>query len=207
MEMIHVQIVDVRHDKRTGGGVVLLKEEDDANLDGRILPIFIGRYEATAIEIALNNEEPPRPMTHDLLRNILEELGISILAVEITEVRDETYFAEIVLSGGKDITAEGGTPREPQPDQFIRISSRPSDAIALSVRVDCPIVVNESVIDKSGVRPSEILGADENEEGDMASGEILEEDTETIVEEFKNFIKEVQPHDFDNPPPDSSPDK
>ncbi len=196
--MIPVQIVDVKHDKRTGGGVVLLKEEDDDNLDGRILPIFIGRYEATAIDIALNHEEPPpRPMTHDLLRNVLTELGVSILAVEITEVKDETYFAEIVLSHNRELEEQGEQPKEPAQEEFIKISARPSDAIALSVRAGCHIFVSDDVMDRAGVRPSEVLGP---EETDLPPDEISDEDTEVIVEEFKNFIEEVQPQDFDNPP-------
>lgn len=99
-----------------------------------VLPIWVGLYEANAIALQLEKIKTPRPMTHDLLKNVLAELGVGVDKVVITELKENTFYALIHLSGeGKSLT----------------IDSRPSDAIALALRVDAPIFVEEEVISKA----------------------------------------------------------
>lgn len=100
----------------------------------RILPIWIGVFEANAIALKIENISTPRPMTHDLLKNFLDKLGISIEKVVVTDVRDNTFYAMIHCRHNNKV---------------ITIDSRPSDAIALSLRVDVPIFVEEEVVKKA----------------------------------------------------------
>ncbi len=109
--------------------IVLLREVGG----DRFLPIWIGAVEATAIAFAQQGVVPPRPMTHDLFKDVLDAAGITLEQVRITEVRDNTYYAELVLSGG------------------LEISSRPSDSIALALRTGSPIYASEPLLDEAGV--------------------------------------------------------
>lgn len=127
-----VQVMDVMADRRNGQPIVLLEEKKG----GVLLPIWIGPAEAQAILMALRGVAPPRPMTHDLMRNLLRILRARILRVVITELREGTYFAFIeVEAGGKRFS----------------VDSRPSDAIALALRVKSPIYVKPRVM-ASGFR-------------------------------------------------------
>lgn len=110
--------------------VVILK---DPNAD-RYLPIWIGIFEAQAIALKLDNIVTPRPMTHDLLNNVLKDLSISVEKIVICDIRDNTYYAQIHLI--KD-------------NQKYVIDSRPSDAIALAVRCDCQIYANDEIMEKA----------------------------------------------------------
>lgn len=110
--------------------VVLLVDQGET----MALPIWIGQAEATAIAMQLQSVKPPRPMTHDLLRSVLQELHVSVTRIVVTEVKDSTYFAEIHL-------ASNGTP--------LVMDSRPSDAIALALRSEAPIFVTESVAEQA----------------------------------------------------------
>jgi len=114
------------------GFLVLLKGVEDP----RSLPIFIGAPEAQAIAIELNGVRPPRPLTHDLLKNVLEEFGARLERVEVHDLRDGTFYGRLVLS------VQG---RE------MEVDSRPSDAIALALRTDSPIFVAESVMNEAGL--------------------------------------------------------
>jgi bifunctional DNase/RNase len=115
--------------------IVLLRETEG---DRRVLPIFIGSPEATAIAFALERVETPRPMTHDLLKNLLEELDVSVERVVVTELRDSTFYAEIHLRRN---------------GQSHTVSSRPSDAIALAVRCSAPLFASEELLDEVGQEP------------------------------------------------------
>ena len=122
--------------------VVLLKEADGE----RYLPIWIGAVEATAIVAALEEMVPPRPLTHDLLRMAVESLGAEVDRAVVTEVRDNVFYAELVLTtGGGEVT----------------VSCRPSDAIALAVRTEAPLFAHHDVLDEAGVM---IKAAEEPEE-------------------------------------------
>ncbi|RLI75152.1 bifunctional nuclease family protein [Archaeoglobales archaeon] len=123
--------------------VVVLRAED-----GRVLPIYIGLAEALAIHSALKGEIPPRPMTHDLLVDILAKLNTRVEKVIIDELIDNTFYARLILR---------------QNDTTLEIDARPSDSIAIAVRLSCPIFVEESVLDEAGndELPSEFVEFDQ----------------------------------------------
>lgn len=137
--MIEVRIASLNADAATGQPIVLLKPLEDELLgrDGRMLPIWIGHPEATAILLALEGEEFPRPLTHDLLNNVIDALGATVMRVAVTRLEEGTYYAEIVLDAGA---------RE------VVLDARPSDSIALAVRCGCPIYVAEDVFLEAAVR-------------------------------------------------------
>jgi len=110
--------------------VVVLRAED-----GRLLPIYIGIAEAMAIHSALKNQVPPRPMTHDLLVDIIGKLNARVERVVIDDLIDNTFYARIILK---------------QNDHEIEVDARPSDSIAIAVRLACPIYVEEKVLDEAG---------------------------------------------------------
>ncbi len=137
--------------------IVLLKESDGE----RYLPIWIGAVEATAIAFALQGIQTPRPMTHDLLRDILNETDVTVERILINELVDQTFFATIRMS---------------QDGKAMEVSSRPSDAIALAVRINAPIYGAEEVLDQAGIE--------------------LKDEEETEVEKFREFLDQVSPEDF-----------
>jgi len=146
--MIEVVIDSIRVSLMSQHRVVILKE---ANSD-RLLPIWIGPYEADAITSELQEETPSRPMTHDLLKATIQELGARVAHVYISELRNDVYYARIVVE-----TDDG---------KQIEIDSRSSDAIALAVRVHVPIFVAQSVLDKAAIRPDEDVQDKIEEEGE-----------------------------------------
>lgn len=174
--MIELNLVGVRVELPTNTPILLLKESQGE----RFLPIFIGPAEAHAIVTALQGYEPPRPMTHDLLRNILDELGARVEYIAITELRDSTFFALIRL-------VLGGTTYD--------VSSRPSDAIALAVRIQVPIFAQEEVLEEASIH---IEGADLEAQGRALAGgrALLDASAEAELERFREFLEQVSPEDF-----------
>jgi bifunctional DNase/RNase len=146
---------------RPEASVLLLRETGGSQ---RILPIHIGWAEAQAIEWALAKMHTPRPMTHDLLKNVIDELGARVERIVVTELNGGTFYAEIAISLAGEVRA---------------ISARPSDAIALALRVEVPIFADEDVLAEAGVVPQQD-----------------EEQQEQVVEEFRAFIDQVNPDDF-----------
>lgn len=134
--MPFVRIHSLGLDQSTNQPVILLKEEDGP----RVLPIWIGQPEATAILIAIEGVTPPRPMTHDLLLSVLTAAGLVLDRIEITRLEEGTFFATLVLSGD---------------GRSILVDARPSDSIALAVRAQCPIVVTEDVLGQAGIVPDD----------------------------------------------------
>jgi bifunctional DNase/RNase len=157
--MIEMSLAGVRIELPTNSPIVLLRESGGE----RYLPIWIGQSEAAAIAIALQGVVTPRPMTHDLLKNILDEMAVEVDSISITELRDGTFYAVINMH-------RNGSAYE--------VSSRPSDAIALAVRLGCKIFANEDVVSEAG-----ILIPNEGEE-------------EEEVEKFREFLENVNPEDF-----------
>ena len=157
--MIEMSLAGVRLELPTNSPIVLLREASGE----RYLPIWIGQNEAAAIAIALQGVVTPRPMTHDLLKNILDEMAVQVDHIAITELRDGTFYALITMR-------RNGTAYE--------VSSRPSDAIALAVRLGCKIFANEEVLTEAA-----ILIPNEGEE-------------EEEVEKFREFLENVKPEDF-----------
>jgi bifunctional DNase/RNase len=161
--MIEMELVRVGVEPPTNVPVVLLRERNGA---GRVLPIFIGPPEAQAIALAMDGIETPRPMTHDLFKDVLDELGTVLERVVVTDLQDKTFYAELhLLHAGTRTT----------------VSSRPSDAIALAVRFGASIHASEAVLEAAAFTPSE-------------EGEEVEQ--EQVVEEFREFIENVNPEDF-----------
>jgi hypothetical protein len=132
-----MRLVGVRVELPTNNPIVLLREADGEH---RVLPIFIGAVEATAIAFALQGVVTQRPMTHDLMRDLLGELKINVERIVISDLRDGTFFAEIEMTAGGNRHA---------------VSSRPSDAIALAARLGTPIFANETVLDEAAVTVSD----------------------------------------------------
>jgi len=153
-----MSLAGVRIELPTNQPIVLLREAEGE----RFLPIWIGQAEAAAIALALQGVVTPRPMTHDLLKNILEEIAIQVESIVITELREGTFYAVINLQ-------RNGTSYE--------ISSRPSDAIALAVRLNCKIFASEEVLNEASIL---IPSGDDDEE----------------VEKFREFLENVNPEDF-----------
>jgi len=129
---VEMKIRGLMMDPVTNMPIVLLKESDSET----VLPIWVGIYEANAIALEIEKVSTPRPMTHDLLRNLLVGLEATVLKVVVTELRDDTFFAVIWLE---------------RDGQVLSIDSRPSDALALALRVDCPIFVEDEVLKNSKV--------------------------------------------------------
>ncbi len=152
--MNELDLVGVRVEMPSNQPIVLLRESGG----GRYLPIWIGAVEATAIALAQQGVVPVRPLTHDLLVDVLTALGQQLVQVRITELRDGVFYAVLVLSGGTEVSA------------------RPSDAIALAIRVGAQIVGSEEVLSEAG-----ITIADEQEDE---------------VEKFREFLEEITPEDF-----------
>jgi hypothetical protein len=125
---IEVKIRGLMMDPSSGTPIIILKDINSETM----LPIWVGAYEANAIALEIEKISPQRPMTHDLLRNIILEMGAQVERIVVTELRDNTFFAMIMM---KDRAGDA-----------LMIDARPSDAIALALRVDCPIFVNEEVI-------------------------------------------------------------
>jgi len=155
--MIELNLVGVRVELPTNQPIVLLREREG----DRYLPIWVGGTEATAIAFALQGIVPPRPLTHDLFQNVLEEVGVRIERIVITELKDGTFYAVIQMS-------RNGSSYE--------VSSRPSDAIALAVRVNVPIFANEEVLSEAAI--------------------VIRDDEEQEVEKFREFLEQVTPEDF-----------
>lgn len=124
-----LDVVGVRVEMPSNQPILLLKEMGGV----RYLPIWIGAVEATSIAFAQQGVEPPRPLTHDLMKDLLEALGAQIETVHITEVRDGVFYAAINIAGG------------------VSVSARPSDAIALALRTGAPILGSEALLASAGV--------------------------------------------------------
>ena len=159
--MVEMELLGVRLELPANAPILLLREVGGQR---RVLPIYIGGEEAKAIALALERVVTPRPMTHDLMKDLLDDLGASVERIVVTELRDSTFYAEIELrSGGR----------------AHRVSSRPSDAVALAVRVNSGIFASEEVLDEAAAPVAE--------ESD---------DQEDVVEQFREFIDQVRPEDF-----------
>ena len=153
--MNELTVVGVRVELPSNQPIVLLKE----TAGDRYLPIWIGAVEATAIAFAQQGVVPARPLTHDLLKDVLEANGAALTAVTITDLRDGVYYADLQFASG------------------VTVSARPSDAIALAMRSGTTIYAEESVLAEAGVA--------------------IPDEQESEVEEFKKFLDEVSPEDFE----------
>jgi bifunctional DNase/RNase len=149
-----LSVIGVRVELPTNQPIVLLREVDG----DRYLPIWIGAVEATAIAYEQQGVKPARPLTHDLLRDLLTALSAPLRAVEIVELKDSIFYADLLIGDS------------------VRVSARPSDAIALALRVGAPVRCAEQVLDEAGI--------------------IIPDEQEDEVEKFREFLDQVRPEDF-----------
>jgi len=163
--MLQVRIASLALDPRSSQPVIVLKPLADEPGTGMLLPIWIGHPEATAILLALEGAEPPRPLTHDLMKGMLEALDSFVERVEITRVEEGTFYAAITLRGEERTRV---------------IDARPSDSIALAIRMGAPIFVAEEVFESASV--ADEPGAVADEEAELAA--------------FRDFLDSVNPEDF-----------
>ncbi|MDL9937252.1 bifunctional nuclease family protein [Gordonia sp. ABSL1-1] len=160
--MSEMRVVGIRVEPPQSQPVLLLREVDGQ----RYLPIWIGQSEAASIALRQKGIEPPRPLTHDLIVNLINEFGHDLVEVRIVDMQEGTFYAEMVFAGD------------------VRISARPSDSIAVAMRADVPIIADESVLVEAG-----LLIPDEESEDEPAA-------SEDEVEKFKEFLDNVSPDDF-----------
>lgn len=153
-----MDVVGVRVELPSNQPIVLLKEKEGS----RYLPIWIGASEATAIATAMEGVQPPRPLTHDLMRSVIDAVGALAISVVITEMRDAVSYADLTL----DMSG-----------QRVKVSARPSDAVALAVRTGTPVLASQAVMDEAGVL-------------------FEDEDEEEAVEKFREFLEDVTVEDF-----------
>jgi len=166
--VVEVILRAVRVDVGTSTPLLLLEEVGGE----RVLPIFIGAPEATSIAYALQKLETPRPMSHDLLGHVITALGAKVFSVEITELVDNTFFANLRL------VRDGAE---------VEVSARPSDAVALALRVGAPILVNDELMAAEG----RVIELEDSEEADV------EERSESdLVAELREFLDKIRPEDF-----------
>lgn len=171
-DMVEVAIDSIRVSLMSQQRIVILRERDA----DRYLPIWIGVYEAESITIALQEVEVARPLTHDLLRNVFNQLNARILRVEVIALRDDTFFGNIVAE------VNGST---------LNIDSRPSDALAVAVRAHVPILVSRSVMDVAGIIPEEDI--QEKEEGELSAIEDVESsEPDERLDVFQDFLKGLE---------------
>jgi bifunctional DNase/RNase len=176
--MIEVTVDRIQVNLVSQSRVVILRETSG----NRFLPIWIGQFEAEAIAMFLQEVEAVRPMTHDLLKNLINGLGATLERVEIHDLRDDVFYARLMVRSGS---------------QQIEVDARPSDGIALAIRVHAPIYVAEVVMDRAGTTPE----ADIREKPD-GSAEAGEGPADDRLDVFKDFIQHL---DLGDEPPEKKP--
>ncbi len=178
--MVEMTVDSIRVSLMNYQRVVILKEK----MADRYLPIWIGPAEADAIAVKLQGVSVPRPLTHDLLCSTIDALGARVNSVIVTDLKNDTFYAKITLD------VDGGQ---------MEVDSRPSDALALAVRVEAPIYVDESVLDKAGILLDKETGKPIHEEmdgTDSKSKKVSEEEMEKLSA-FRDFIDTLDWEDFD----------
>jgi len=163
---IPVEVVGVRIEMPSNQPIVLLKEIEGS----RFLPIWVGAVEATSIAFAQQGLEAPRPLTHDLIRDVLDRVDISLASVHITAIVDGVFFAEL------NLRSDQGT--------LPALSARPSDAIAIALRTKSNILVDNDLLDQVGIDIPEQVASEVSAAGDQE------------LEAFREFLEQINPEDF-----------
>lgn len=169
--MRRVHITGIALEANTGAPLVVLREQDDPH---RLLPIFIGGPEASAIAIAATGQTPPVPLVHDVMVALVTSLDGHVDTVEVNGLQDGTFFATINLTG---------------PAGTRRVGSRPSDALALAVRTGAPVFVSDAILDEAGALP----GHDESTADEPALDPAA---IDAEVDSFRSFLDDLDPNDF-----------
>ncbi|AFR49284.1 MULTISPECIES: bifunctional nuclease family protein [Gordonia] len=165
--MSEMRVVGIRVEPPQSQPVLLLREVEGE----RYLPIWIGQSEAASIALRQKGIEPPRPLTHDLIVNLIKEFGQTLLEVRIVDMQEGTFYAEMIFTGD------------------LRVSARPSDSIAVAMRAEVPIIADEEVLAEAGL----LIPDEESDEAPEAQADEVKEDE---VEKFKEFLDNVSPDDF-----------
>ena len=168
MSMVAMQVVGVRIEMPSNQPIVLLKEIDGV----RFLPSWVGAVEATAIAFAQQGVIPPRPLTHDLMQDIVESLDATLTAVQVTAMEEGIFMASLLI-------------RDPN-GNAVSVSARPSDAIALALRTHSNILADSDLLDSVGIEIPEDVAQDAMN----ASGDTSE------MERFREFLDQINPEDF-----------
>ncbi|CAB4878559.1 unannotated protein [freshwater metagenome] len=167
---VRMDVVGVRIEMPSNQPIVLLKEVEGS----RFLPIWVGAHEATAIAFAQQEMNPNRPLTHDLMADVLTSMDATLVAVQITEIVDGVFFSELLLRSA-DVAIKP-------------ISARPSDAIALALRTKSNIMASSALLDEVGIDiPERVAGAGQEGAG---AGQDVE------LERFREFLDQINPEDF-----------
>jgi bifunctional DNase/RNase len=166
--MVAMQVVGVRIEMPSNQPIVLLKEIDGV----RFLPIWVGAVEATAIAFAQQGVSPPRPLTHDLMQDIVESLDATVTAIQVTAIEEGVFMASLLIRH--------------QDGSAVSVSSRPSDAIALALRTHSNILADSDLLDNVGIE----IPDDVAQDALNASGESSE------MERFREFLDQINPEDF-----------
>jgi hypothetical protein len=165
-----LDVIGVRMEMPSNNPIVLLRESGGV----RYLPIWVGAVEATAIAFAQQGVVPPRPMTHDLLKDVLEATGATLVEIRITALEDGVFYAVLVFASG------------------VEVSARPSDAIALALRAGVPIYGADEVLDEAGIElPEEDPTAPNLNDGQQQVASDVE------LKQFREFLDQVSPEDFE----------
>jgi len=179
--MIEMTIDSIRVSLMNYQRVVILREKDA----DRYLPIWIGPSEADAIAVKLQGATVPRPLTHDLLRSVIDSLGATVEYILVNDLKSDTFYARIILN------IDG---------EKMEIDSRPSDALALAVRVEAPVFADEAVLEKAGIMMDSETGKpiiDEKEEGGKEKKGMSDEEMRSKMSAFYDFINTLDLDDFD----------
>ena len=176
--MIEMVVDSIRVSMMNYQRVVILKEKTT----NRYLPIWIGANEADAIAVKLQGVAVQRPLTHDLLQSVVDALGATVNSIIVSELKNDVFFAKIVL----DVDGEQ-----------MEIDSRPSDALALAVRVEAPIYADEGVLEKAGVELDKETGKPIAEERGRAADKKVSEEEMKKMSAFYDFINTLDMDDFD----------
>jgi bifunctional DNase/RNase len=173
-KMVEVVIDSVRVSLTNQQRIIILREVNQE----RYLPIWIGPFEAEAITISLQEIELARPQTHDLLRSLMKNLDAKLLRVEVIDLQDDVFYGNLVLESNSNI---------------INIDSRPSDALALAVRMHVPILVAKEIMENAGIIPERDLQEDaEGSDSLSTAGDEIAEDRLSI---FEDFLQKLDPED------------
>jgi bifunctional DNase/RNase len=174
--MVEVTVARLGLDSASNSYVVILQEKGG----DRLLPIWIGQPEAESIVMEMNGIKPPRPLTHDLCKRLISGMGGALRRVQITKVQDNTYFAELHIHRGEDV---------------FHIDARPSDSIAIALRLSAPIFAQESLLTAVAVEEAE--GMDESDESEYSSDTPdLTPQKDLSAEQLKAYLEKMRPEDF-----------
>ncbi|HWG54154.1 MAG TPA: bifunctional nuclease family protein [Gemmatimonadaceae bacterium] len=174
--MVEVKVARLGLDSTSNSYVVILQEKEGE----RLLPIWIGQPEAESIVMEMNHIQPPRPLTHDLCKRLIVGMGASLAGVHITRVQDNTYFAELQLQRG---------------DDRFQIDARPSDSIAIALRLAAPIFAQESLLTAFAVDDGEEHGASEDASF-LAPDTARPDERDLSAEQLKSHLEKLRPEDF-----------